>query len=157
MAPKGRGKVKTRSLQPDGCRALLNEAVGAGTEEFEKAEVAEDLELLADFVADVGVVGMEFCQSGGVSVNVGKSEFEFAQRLDYLEHVESPAAFFYLQFFQRPEPIVRDSHFLRSLWRSFVHYRDAGVHGNLVQQNIAANPTGAASRRSEGLAALDSG
>jgi len=30
-------------------------AVGAGGEEFEEAEVAEDLELLADFVADVGV------------------------------------------------------------------------------------------------------
>jgi hypothetical protein len=36
------------------------------------------LELLADFVADVGVVGMEFGQSAGVSVYVGESEFEFA-------------------------------------------------------------------------------
>ena len=33
---------------------LLAEAVGAGAEEFEEAEVAEDLELLADFVADIG-------------------------------------------------------------------------------------------------------
>jgi hypothetical protein len=33
----------------------LPEAVGAGAEEGEEAEVAEDLELLADFVADVGV------------------------------------------------------------------------------------------------------
>jgi len=31
----------------------LGEAVGAGAEEFEEAEVAEDLELLTDFVADV--------------------------------------------------------------------------------------------------------
>jgi hypothetical protein len=36
------------------------------------------LELLADFVADVGVVGMEFGQSVGVSIYVGESEFEFA-------------------------------------------------------------------------------
>jgi len=36
------------------------------------------LELLADFVEDVGVVGMEFGQSVGVSVYVGESEFEFA-------------------------------------------------------------------------------
>ena len=56
----------------------LPEAVGAGAEEGEEAEVAEDLELLADFVADVGVVGMELGQSGGVSVDVGESEFEFA-------------------------------------------------------------------------------
>jgi len=34
--------------------------------------------LLADFVADVGVVGMEFGQGTGVSINVGESEFEFA-------------------------------------------------------------------------------
>ena len=34
--------------------------------------------MLADFVADVGVVGMEFGQSVGVSVYVGESEFGFA-------------------------------------------------------------------------------
>jgi len=72
------------------------QAVGTGAEEGEEAEVAEDLELLADFVADVGVVGMESGQSAGVSVNIGESEFEFAQRLNYLEHVEGPAALFYL-------------------------------------------------------------
>jgi hypothetical protein len=56
----------------------LAKAVGGGAEEGEEAEVAEDLELLADFVADVGVVGMEFGQGAGVSVDVGESEFEFA-------------------------------------------------------------------------------
>jgi hypothetical protein len=74
----------------------LGEAVGATTEEGEEAEVAEDLELLADFVADVEIVGVEFGQSIGVSVDIGESEFEFAQRLDHLKYVESPAAFFYL-------------------------------------------------------------
>ena len=54
------------------------QAVGATAEEGEEAEVSKDLELLADFVADVGVVGMEFGQGGGVSVNVGENEFEFA-------------------------------------------------------------------------------
>jgi hypothetical protein len=58
--------------------ALLNEAIGGGAEEGEEAEVAEDLELLADFGADVGVVGMEFGQSRGVGVDVGEGEFEFA-------------------------------------------------------------------------------
>ena len=56
----------------------LGEAVGAGTEEVEEAEVAQDLKLLADFVADVGVVGMEFGQSVGVSIYICESEFEFA-------------------------------------------------------------------------------
>jgi hypothetical protein len=35
------------------------EAVGASVEEFEEAEVAEDLELLADFVGDVGEMAGE--------------------------------------------------------------------------------------------------
>lgn len=38
----------------------LAEPVGAFAEEFEEVEVAEDLALLADFVGDVGVFGMEF-------------------------------------------------------------------------------------------------
>jgi hypothetical protein len=41
------------------------QAVGAGAEELEEAEVAEDLELLADFVADMSVFRMEL---GGSSV-----------------------------------------------------------------------------------------
>jgi hypothetical protein len=35
---------------------MLRVAIGAGAEESEEAEVSEDLELLADFVADVGEV-----------------------------------------------------------------------------------------------------
>jgi len=73
----------------------LSEAIGAFAEEFEEAEVAEDLELLADFVADVGVIGMKFGQSVGVSVNIGESEVDFDQGLHYLKHVKSPASFFY--------------------------------------------------------------
>ncbi len=46
---------------------------------------------------------------------------------------------------------------LRSLRGSFVHYQDAGMYGNLIQQNIAANPTGAASRRRQRFATLDRG
>jgi len=38
----------------------LAEAVGAGAEEFEKVQVAEDLELLADFVVDVVVLRVKF-------------------------------------------------------------------------------------------------
>ena len=64
---------------------------------------------------------MEDCQGVGVSVDVGEGEFGFAQRLDHLEHVEGPAAFFYLQFFEWAEPIVGGSHLVRSLRGSFVH------------------------------------
>jgi hypothetical protein len=36
---------------------LFREPIGATAEEFEEAKVAQDLELLADFIADVGVLG----------------------------------------------------------------------------------------------------
>lgn len=48
----------------------------------EKAGVAEDLELLADFVADVAVVGMEFFQFGSEGVNVFVGELRFAQAMN---------------------------------------------------------------------------
>jgi len=79
-----------------GSFACLSEAIGTIAKEFEESEIAEDLELLADFVADVGVVGMKFGQRVGVSIDIGEIEFEFAQGLHYLKHVESPASFFYL-------------------------------------------------------------
>ena len=56
----------------------LSETVGAVSEKLEQAEVTEDLELLADFVTDVGVVGVKFGQSVGVSIDIGESEFEFS-------------------------------------------------------------------------------
>jgi len=40
--------------------------VGTAAEKFQEAEVAEDLELLPDFVAHVAVVGMEFCEGVGL-------------------------------------------------------------------------------------------
>ena len=41
-------------------RRRLAQSVGTGAEEFEEAEVTKDLELLADFVIDVSIFGMEF-------------------------------------------------------------------------------------------------
>jgi hypothetical protein len=37
------------------------------------------LELLADFVADVGVVGVEFGEFVGVGVDLGEREFGFLE------------------------------------------------------------------------------
>ena len=48
---------------------MLGEPVGAAAEE---AEVPEDLKLLADFVADVGVLGMKFRQGIAVGVDIRK-------------------------------------------------------------------------------------
>ena len=53
------GKVKTRSLKPEGCGTRLTQQVGAVSKKVEEAEVAEDLELLADFGSDVAIGRMK--------------------------------------------------------------------------------------------------
>ena len=54
------------------------------------------MELLTDFVADVGVLRVESCEGVGVSVDIRESEVRFSERLHYLEYVEGPSAFFNL-------------------------------------------------------------
>jgi hypothetical protein len=78
----------------------LSKGIGAAAEEFEEAEVAEDLELLADFVGDVRIVGMESGEFGSVGVDVGEREFWFVEGADDVEDVEGPAAFFDFEFFE---------------------------------------------------------
>jgi hypothetical protein len=59
------------------------------------------LELLADFGADVAIVWVEFREFGGVGIDVGESEFGFAQGLHDLEYVQRPAASFGFEFCER--------------------------------------------------------
>ena len=51
------------------------EAVRAVTEEREQAEVAEDLELLADLVADVGIFRVELQKALLESINFSQMKF----------------------------------------------------------------------------------
>ena len=50
------------------------EVIFAAGGEFEEVRVAEDLELLADFVADVAVVGMESAKAMFEGICVGEGE-----------------------------------------------------------------------------------
>ena len=55
----GRGRPPSFSCDCENTRkGGLHQAVGAGGEEFEEVEAAEDLELLADFAGD-GFVGLD--------------------------------------------------------------------------------------------------
>src|SRR5579864_6136632 len=59
--PHGRGgtRVKAKRRRVAALhKKRLQEAVVGGAEELEEAEVAENLELLADFVADVAIIGI---------------------------------------------------------------------------------------------------
>ena len=69
-----------KTLAQNDQRFLLSlpQAIVAWDDEVEEVEIAEDLQLLADFVADVPILGMKSCQRGGVAVYVGESEFGLA-------------------------------------------------------------------------------
>ncbi len=53
----------------------LFESIGTAAEEFEESKVAEDLELLADFVADVAIGGMQFGKLWFERINIREREF----------------------------------------------------------------------------------
>jgi hypothetical protein len=52
-------------------RVITDNLPGTRSREGEQVLITEDLELLADLVTDLGVVGIKFCQG------VGESEFHF--------------------------------------------------------------------------------
>ena len=64
----------------------------ATAEEFESALVAKDLELLADFVADVIVVGMQLREFLLVVVDVGQPKLGLVKRPDDVKDVAGPTA-----------------------------------------------------------------
>lgn len=76
---------------------LFLKTIGATPEEFEETEFAEDLELLADFGADMGVVGMEFGQGFFEGVDFCESKFGFVESANGGQHVQSPSACFGFQ------------------------------------------------------------
>ena len=81
--------------------------VTAVAEEGEEAEVAEDLELLADLGADVAVGGMEGGEVGFEGIGVGERESLFVERAEEVQDVEGPAAHFGAEFLERADAVPR--------------------------------------------------
>jgi hypothetical protein len=67
----------------------------------QESEVAEDLELLADFVFNVAIVGMEFFEFWREGVDFFVGEFWFVEAVDEVKDVESPPAIFNGEVFER--------------------------------------------------------
>jgi hypothetical protein len=65
----------------------LFQAPFAVGEVVQEAGVPQYLKLLADFIADVAVVGMEFFQFWGEGVDVFVGEVRFAEAMDDVEDV----------------------------------------------------------------------
>lgn len=135
----------------------LRETVVTVAEKIEEAEVAEDLELLADFVADVGVFRMEPGEIVRVNINVGQREFGFIERAHDTQDIESPAAFFNFQRFEGAQPLIGAADGGRRQRLAAFDNRYARIPGDFVEQYVAPDPTGAAGRWGEGFAAFDGG
>jgi len=88
----------------------LGYAIDPAAEEFEEAEVAEDLELLADFGTDVVIVGMQPSEAFFLCVNFAKREFGFAECSDSIEDVECPTSLFERYFGQGLKSLIPPSY-----------------------------------------------
>ena len=113
--------------------------------------------MLADFVADVGVVGMEFGEFVGTGVDVGEKEFGFVDGADDVEDFEGPAAGFGFEFFEWAETAVGAANFGCGACGAVGDDRNAGVLRDFVEEDVAADPSGAASCWGERCAAFDGG
>ena len=73
------------SMDRSGCRSLCvmqclylgNKPVRAGAEKFQKIEIAKNLQLLADFGADVVIMGVETREPALGGINIGEGEVLF--------------------------------------------------------------------------------
>jgi hypothetical protein len=149
--------VAARKKELWNCWRFSVETVRATAEEFEEAEIAEDLELLADFGLDVVIVGVEFFEGVFEGVDFGQLEFGFSEGADGVEDVEGPAAFFKFKIGEGFEAAVGTADFGGWSGAIFFHNGNARVDGDAVEEDVAADPAGAAGGWRKGLASLDSG
>ena len=83
---------------------------------MQKSQVAQDLELLADFVAHVGVLWMEFGQRIAARVNIRQGKVRRSDGPDYIQNVEGPSAFLNRKFFEWTQTPVISTNISRRAW-----------------------------------------
>jgi len=81
--------------------SLLHALVAAPAKEFHKPQVAQNLQLLADFVAHVPVVGKQPLQLPGERVNVLKEKLFPVYCPHDVEHIQRPPACVYYELFKK--------------------------------------------------------
>ena len=81
--------VSTTKMPHLRCSPESGNAPAAGLDVEEEAGVAEDLKLLADFVADVPIAGMQFLKSRGQRVRILVGEFGFARLPKAVNHLRA--------------------------------------------------------------------
>lgn len=79
-----------------------------------------------------------------MGVEVGEGEAGFVEGAEEVEDVEGPAASLDLEFFEGTETLVGAADFGGGADFSVVDDGDAGVGGDFVEEDVAADPAGTA-------------
>jgi hypothetical protein len=108
----------------------LGQLITAVTQEGEQSKVAEDLELLANFGADVGIVGVESREVIFEGVDVSKIERRFVEGADRVEEIEGPATLFGFERGERLEFAEDAGCFRGSDWPIVLYEEDPGIGRN---------------------------
>jgi len=112
----------------------------ATTDMDQQSRIAQDLKLLADFVADVAIIGMEFFQFAGEGVGVHGCKLGFSKAADGVEYVQRPATLGDGNFFQWFYPLESVTDFGCRGNPAFGDNEDAGFGGNAPCANIKNRP-----------------
>ena len=118
--------------------------------------IAEHLKLLADFVADVAVVGMQLFQLAVKGVNVFVLELRLAEATNDVQHVQRPATLRGFDFANGLKLVVTCANLGRLGRRTSSDDWNSGFRCDAAQVYVAAHPTGAARCRRKRLP-LDDG
>src|SRR5262245_19437903 len=103
----------------------------------------------------MAIVGVKRAQSGFVGVHIIELEFLSANRLDTVHDLDKPAASrqTFVAEKQRSLPLRKDQVLRDEL--AVAHEMDFSRCGNLVQENVAADPVGAPCGRGKRLSLFD--
>lgn len=124
----------------------MGEFVASARGEGEIARISQELELLADFRADVVVVGMKLGEVALKSVHLLQREFGLPQTLHAGHDIDEPAALFKVASRQKRGVAVLLAYFLRGSHLTVADVENAPAGGYGLGQDAASHPSRARCR-----------
>jgi len=99
---------------------------------------------------------MEFCEGISMGVGIGEGEFGIIHGTNGLKYVEGPAAHLSAQCLEGPKTVIGAADFFTRSNLPLLNYVDVSISRNLVEKDIAADPSCAPSCRPQWFAPLKS-
>ena len=124
----------------------MGEFVASARGEGEIARITQELELLANFRADVVVIGMKLGEVAFEGVHLLQREFGLPQTLHAGHDIDEPAALFKVAPRQKRGVVVLFADFLGGPHLAVADVVDAPAGGYGLCQDVASNPARAPRR-----------